>query len=232
MELDLDDRAERLVAAALDGRDDVAERLLAADPSLARAGLGAALVLGDADAVAEALDAAPDLVRREVAGTGKKPLSCACHSAFLRPASPRAPGVRRTIALLLDRGADPNETFRNEYGDMSVLYGAAGVAHDPEATRLLLARGADPDDGESVYHATEADDTTCLEILLDHGATVRGTNALGIARGDARKMRILLERGDLRPEDLGGALLMTDRDAVAELLIEHGARSMRATATG
>ena len=61
---------------------------------------------------------------------------------------------------------------------MFVLYGAAGVAHDPETTRLLLHRGADPDDGESVYHAVEATDTACLELLLERqrrdGA---GTNA-------------------------------------------------------
>ena len=32
---------------------------------------------------------------------------------------------------LLERGADPNATFTNEYGEMSALYGAAGVVHDP-----------------------------------------------------------------------------------------------------
>ena len=36
----------------------------------------------------------------------------------------------------------------------SVLYGAAGVAHNAELTRLLLARGADPNlGGEVAYHA-------------------------------------------------------------------------------
>ena len=90
--------------------------------------------------------------------------------------------MRRVVELLLDAGADPNETFDNEYGAMPVLYGAAGVAHDPETTRLLLDRGANPDDGESVYHAVEAEDTACLEILLERGATVRETNALGNAQ--------------------------------------------------
>jgi ankyrin repeat protein len=129
------------------------------------------------------------------------------------------------VRLLLDRGADPNEVFHNEFGAMSVLYGAAGVAHDPETTRLLLERGANPDDGESVYHACETDDTTCLEILLEHGATVRNTNALGNAIRDARKVRVLLEKGDLRPEDpeLRSALLHVSEDDVAELLIAHGA---------
>src|SRR5919107_295310 len=75
------------------------------------------------------------------------------------------------------------------------------LAHDVETTRLLLDRGANPDDGESVYHAVEGEDTACLELLLARGATVRGTNAIGNANNDVRKLRILIEQGDLRPED-------------------------------
>ena len=222
---DRDERAARLVAAALDGRADVAESLLARDPELARAGLGAALVLGDAVAAAAALDGDPALIARELPGPGRRPLSIACHSVFLRPSSPRAPGVRRVVALLLDRGADPDEVHHNAYGAMSVLYGAAGVAHDLETTRLLLDRGANPDDGESVYHAVEADDTACLELLLARGATVRDTNALGNALEDPAKVRVVLERGDLRPEDpeLRDALLHARDPAVVALLIAHGA---------
>ncbi|MGZ8647234.1 MAG: hypothetical protein ACXW08_01125 [Solirubrobacteraceae bacterium] len=51
MEASRGDRGERglrLVRVALGGRADVAERLLAHDPSLARAGFDVALVLGDA----------------------------------------------------------------------------------------------------------------------------------------------------------------------------------------
>src|SRR5918992_671350 len=181
-------RRARLVAAALGGRDDVVERLLAHDPELAGAGLDVALVLGDERAVAEALDRDPDLIARDLPGVGRKPLSCACHTVFLHPSSPRAPGVRRVIRLLLDRGANP-------------------------------------DDGESVYHSVEADDTACLELLLERGATVRHTNALANAIEDPRKVRILLEKGDLTPSDpeLRDSLQYVRDPAVAELLIEHGA---------
>jgi ankyrin repeat protein len=222
---DRGERHARLVNAALSGRDDTVELLLARDPTLASAGLDVALVLGDEDAVTAALDRDPSLVARDLPGVGRRPLSCACHSVFLRPSSPRAPGVRRVVALLLDRGADVNEVHHNEYGAMSVLYGAAGVAHDPETTRLLLERGGDPNDGESVYHAVEADDTTCLELLLAGGATVRDTNALGNAIGDPVKVRVLLEHGDLRPSDpeLRDALLYARDPAVVKLLIAHGA---------
>lgn len=222
---DREQRRARLVEAALAGRADIVERLLGGDPALARAGLDVALVLGDEAAVAAALDHDPGLVHRDLPGPGRKPLSCACHSVCLRPSSPRAPGVRRVVELLLDRGADVDEVHHNEYGAMSVLYGAAGVAQDPATTTLLLDRGANPDDGESVYHSVEADDTTCLEILLARGASVRDTNALGNAMGHPGKVRLLLERGNLRPSDpeLRDALLHAGNPEVVELLIAHGA---------
>ena len=126
---------------------------------------------------------------------------------FLRSSVAARGRPRRTVELLLDdRGADVNEVHHNEYGAMSVLYGAAGAAHDlGDQRRLLLDRGADPDDGESVYHAVEAEDTACLELLLQRGATVRDTNALGNAIGDPVKVRVLLEHGDLRPSTRGCA---------------------------
>src|SRR4051794_18062937 len=87
-------RRARRVDAALDNRADVAERLLAHDPSLATAGLDVALVIGDAAAVSRALRDDPGLVSRG------KPLSSACCSAFLRTS--HAPGVLRVVRLLLD----------------------------------------------------------------------------------------------------------------------------------
>jgi ankyrin repeat protein len=206
-------------------RWDRAEALLAHDPGLADRSLAVSLVIGDGEAVGAALDADPGALDREVEATAKRPLLVACHSAFLAPSSPRAEDVLSVVRLLLDRGADPNATFENEYGHMSALYGAAGVAHNPAATTLLLERGADPNDGESVYHAVESPDTTCLRILLEHGATVRETNALGNAIRSVEKVRVLLEHGDLRPEDdeLRVRLLHAREDEVARMLIAAGA---------
>jgi ankyrin repeat protein len=101
------------------------------------------------------------------------------------------------VSDLLARGADPNAMARNEYGPIGALYGAAGVVHDPEKTRVLLEAGADPDDNESLYHSTEVPDTACLRLLLDHGAETRGTNALAHALDyePLEPVRMLLDHG-------------------------------------
>ena len=80
---------------------------------------------------------------------------------------------------------------------MSALYGAAGRRHDPELTRALLEAGANPDDGESLYHSTESESPECTRILLEHGAQVDGTNAIAAAIDDDRieHVRLMLEHG-------------------------------------
>ena len=170
--------AEEFVVAATGGRRTRAEAMLAARPEIAD-DPWAALALG------RAWRGDPN----EPGGPrGWAPLLYVCHSCFPSGALARE---------LLGRGADPNVSFENEYGSMSALYGAAGVAHDPELTRALLEAGANPDDGESLYHATESPSTACLELLLAHGATTRGTNALAHALDDERleHVRLLLDAG-------------------------------------
>jgi Ankyrin repeats (3 copies) len=65
----------------------------------------------------------------------------------------------------------PSDEFK-----LSALYGAAGRNHDPELTKLLLVAGADPNDGESLYHSLENLD--CTRLLLEAGARIEGSNAL------------------------------------------------------
>src|SRR5829696_5142013 len=146
------------------------------------------------------------------------PLVYVCHSCFT-PA-----GLARQ---LLAGGADPNASFVNEHGRMSALYGAAGIAHDPQLTRLLLEAGATPDDGESLYHATEAEDPACLRLLLEHGAETRGTNALAHALDSDRieHVRLLLEAGADPNEGalLAHAVRRGRGPDVLRLLANHGA---------
>jgi Ankyrin repeats (3 copies)/Ankyrin repeat len=170
--------AGAFVAAATEQRRARAEALLAARPEIG-SDPWARLVLGDGW----------DGDANEAGGPlGWAPLLYVTHSCFA------SVELART---LLERGADPNAFFVNEYGRMSALYGAAGRVHDPALTRLLLEWGADPNDGESLYHATEATSPECVHILLDHGAETSGTNALAHALDEEREphVRALLEAG-------------------------------------
>jgi ankyrin repeat protein len=128
---------------------------------------------------------------------------------------------------LLARGADPNASCDEEWGRSTALYGAAGVVHDPERTRVLLEAGADPDDSESLYHSTETESPECLRLLLAHGAETRGTNALPRALDFDRiePVRMLLEAG-ADPNEwpmLTHAIRRGRGPDVVRLLAEHGA---------
>ena len=135
--------------------------------------------------------------------------------------------VYASVALardLLARGADPNATFTNAYGEMSALYGAAGRAHDPDLTRLLLEAGANPDDGESVYHATEAVSPDCLRGLLEHGASAEPI-MLAHALDDERPehVRLLLDAGAEPRELLPHTVRRGRGPETIRLLVERGA---------
>ncbi len=201
--------AHAFVVAATDQRRARAAALLDAEPAIAD-DPWARLVLG------RGWDGDPDAPGGP---RGWAPLLYVTHSCFA------SLGLARE---LLERGADPDAAFENEYGSMSALYGAAGRLHDPALTRLLLEAGAHPDDGESLYHATEAPSPECLQLLLDHGAQPRGTNALAHALDDEREphVRALLAAGADPNEGalLAHAVRRGRGPGILRLLAEHGAR--------
>ena len=213
------ERHAAFVNWATNRRADRAQAMLDADPALASAGPDVGLLLGDPDAAGRVDPRAPLGPRRWL------PLLYVTHSAFL--GGPRTDGLVACAERLLDAGADPDATWRHpEFGELSALYGAAGVAHEPRMTALLLERGASPDDGESVYHACESRDHTCLRLLLDAGARVDGTNAVAhmLDYDDLDGLRLLLDAG---ATELGGTImhaLARDRShAHVELLLVSGA---------
>jgi hypothetical protein len=220
------DRARRLVEEATNGRRDHAEALLALDADLGGRGLDAALVLGQAERVAAVLARDPGAASRPTGARDWLPLLYVTHSAFL--GGERTDGLLACARALLDAGADPDATWPHpEFGPLSALYGAAGVAHEPRMTALLLEAGASPDDGESVYHATETSDLACLRLLLEAGARVEGTNALAHALDteDPAKLALVLEHDPGREvaPSLLWAIYRGRSVAIIRTLIEHGA---------
>ncbi|MGE3174979.1 MAG: ankyrin repeat domain-containing protein [Planctomycetota bacterium] len=160
--------------------------------------------VGDAAAIGAAIAADPGWVHRPIVWTcpvcrdvvDRPPLLAVALSGLLRePAF--AAGLRESARLLLAAGADVNRRWQSGSAQLSALYGAAGQNHDPQLTAALLAAGADPDDGESLYHAMATRDARCAELLLDAGARFERTNALHhkLDFDDLDGLRLLLARG-------------------------------------
>lgn len=135
-----------------------------------------ALVRGDLPAVQAALAGADPAA--PLPPWNSPPLAYAAFSSLARLPAFR-PGLVATVAWLLDRGADPNARLTEPGGEpLPVLYGAVARAACRETVQALLAAGADPNDHESLYHATEQADRGILEALVTAGARWAGTNAL------------------------------------------------------
>ena len=173
-------RAERLKIALYRGQTWVVERLLTDDPELAHANFGLQVALYREDAVAQALARDPSLVNQPVAGP-RTPILHLTFSQHWRTSDDGADASIRLAQLLVAHGADVNDSYPSEPGSehpLSALYGAVGHAGNVALARWLLENGADPDDNESLYHATELDHLDGVRLLLEHGATIEGTNAL------------------------------------------------------
>ncbi|HML44984.1 MAG TPA: hypothetical protein PKE13_18945, partial [Hyphomicrobium zavarzinii] len=166
-------------------RPAVAARLLEASPEIAGKDPYLACAVGDVAALREELRRDAAWKDRPGGALGLPALVAVTHSSLLRLPAYRE-RLMAAARLLLDAGADPGQSVQSRWAaspeapseeyPLSALYGAAGQNRDPELTQLLLERGANPNDGESLYHALESPACTCL--LLKAGARVTGTNAL------------------------------------------------------
>ncbi len=151
-----------------------AELLLAAHPEVASSDIYTAAVLGDDATVRRFLATDPLLSTAKGGPYGWDALTHLCFSRYLKLDRSRSDGFLRAATALLNAGASPNTGWfegNHEPNPVweSALYGAAGVAHHAPLTRLLLERGADPNDDETPYHAPESYDNGALQVLVESG---------------------------------------------------------------
>jgi ankyrin repeat protein len=216
-----------------------AREILAAHPEVATADIYAAAVLGDGSSIRRFVE----MDRASAAAKGGRyewdALTYLCFSRFLRLDPARSEGFVRSARTLLDAGAPANTGFfaadhQPKPALESAIYGAAGIAHHPELTRLLLEYGADPNDDETPYHVIETSDNRAMQVLVESGRLTADSMATLLLRKhdwhDFEGIKWLLEHS--ANPNAGSAWQRTpffqalQRDnsiAIVELSLDHGA---------
>ena len=209
--LDRAAKRQRLLVAQAQGQVDVVATLLADTPDLADGVLGLHIGLFDLPAVRAALENDPTLATQPLGP--RLPILHLCFSRWLKKRPELEADMLAIADLLLENGADVNSAlvgFQGSREPLSALYGAIGHADNMPLARWLLDHGANPNDGESLYHATELGHHEGLRMLLDHGADPKGTNALLRAMDfhDHAAVELLIAHGarvdDFDPTHVGG----------------------------
>ena len=234
-------KVQRLKQALAHGQNWRVDQLLADTPDLAEVDLGIMCALYNLDAVQKVLWEDPKAAVERIG-----PRTPILHLAFSKyiHARPELQDDMLAVAdLLVAKGADVNDGYPAHAGSehlLSALYGAIGHANNMPLGRWLLEHGANPNDNESLYHATELGHHEGLKMLLDHGAEPAGTNALLRAMdfNDATAVRMLLQAGaqagEFNDDLIGGegawvqpALHQAARrmcsDEIVQLILESGA---------
>jgi hypothetical protein len=232
----------------------VALRMLAESPDLVAGDPYLSCAVGDQDTLRLATQTDPSWLNRSGGPLRLPPLFAVVHSALLGAAEFRE-RLRESAAFLIAAGADVNQRIYSRWPPgslsspdqrypLSTLYGAAGTNRDAAMTKLLLEAGADPNDGESLYHSLENPDCTCL--LLEHGARIAETNAIyrSLDLDNAAPLELLLQHGGDPNEparnpplsDWGSPLLWAIRRRRStrhvEALLKAGADPSKVTPTG
>lgn len=221
------------------GTLELAQSILVGHPEVASSSIHAASVLGDDETVRRFLDRDSAAATTKSGPRGWDALTYLCFSRYLRLDRARSSGFVKAATALLDAGASAStgwyETNHQPKAEWeSALYGAAGVAHHAELTRLLLERGADPNDEETAYHAPETWDNAALKVLVESGKLTDDSLTTILLRKtdwhDYDGIKWLLEH-NADPNRtsrwgktaLHNALLSDNTLAIIEVLVDHGA---------
>ena len=226
-------------ASVWHGSLDRAAALLTSHPELASSDIHTAAILGDDVGVRRFLTLDPTQATVTSGPLGWDALTHLCFSKYLRLDPSRSDAFVRAASALLDAGASANTGFydrdhRPNPEWESALYGAAGVAFHAGVTRVLLERGADPNDEEVPYHSPETYHNEALKLLVESGRLTPDNLATMLLRKadwhDRDGLKYLLEHGAdpnrMTPWHWTALHQAVRRDnalAHIELLLNHGA---------
>jgi ankyrin repeat protein len=186
------------------GTLEEAQAILAAHPDVAGADIYTVAILGDDGAVRRFIALGSECATSKGGPYNWDALTHLCFSRYLRLDRSRSAGFVRAAEALLDAGASASTGWfekNHQPGPEweSAIYGAAGIAHHPELTRLLLERGADPNDNEAPYHAPETHDNAAMHILVESGKLTEDSLETMLLRKadwhDYEGIKYLLEHG-------------------------------------
>jgi len=224
-------RQQRLKIALWHGQSQVVRDIIWEDPNVADGAFGLKCTLFDPE-VLQDLEDDPSLATKDF--KGRTALLYVCFSRALDAFPERKPQMLAIAEALLAAGADVNDRFSasgHEETPLSALYGAIGHAGNLALGQWLLDNGADPNDGESLYHACEMGSPEGVRMLLAAGANPNGTNALKRAMDfdNLEMVQMLLDAGADPNEGHEGwtalhhAALRMSSEPVCRALINAGA---------
>jgi len=233
---DLAEQARRFCEVSIRDWSGQAVRMLEAAPELAGYNFATAVVLGDAERVRRDIARDPGLVNRPDERSGFTALHAACASRWHRLDPARADALTAVARLLLEAGADPHGAARA--GSWTPLGCAVAGETNPAIVRLLLERGAIPDDRDLYLAGFGGDNHETLRLLLHHADDVAGIArsalAAPISTGDTEGVRLLLDAGtdpnhyaddaDEPAPVLYAAVRANSPAELFELLLSRGAR--------
>jgi ankyrin repeat protein len=189
------------------GSIEEAELIIGRYPHVARANVYTAAVRADEAGVRTFLAREPQSAAAKGGPYEWDALTYLCFSRYLRLDKSRSDAFVQTARALLEAGASANTGWYEMIDHPnprpvleSAIYGAAGIAHHAELTRLLLEFGADPNDEETPYHAAEEYDLAALKALLQSGRL-----------NQTSMTTLLLRKGDWH--DLHGLQMLLDHGA-------------------
>jgi ankyrin repeat protein len=252
------ERADDFLRHALDRINaPLAAHILRKHPDVAQFSLHTAVVAGDLAEVERRLAADPSAAAAPGGPRDWQPLQYLCYARLpLEEPGGRAVAIARA---LLDAGADPgaswNDDWENPFTLLTGVLGDGEQRHTPhpravELAELLIERGANPYDTQSLYNTSLSfDDTFWLDVLYSRSAAAGdaarwrsqdGWPAGGmldyllgnaVSRNHLKRSRWLLERGarataahSYSKRNLHTEALLGGFTELAQLLVDHGAQ--------